>query len=103
MLPDLADDAATGVRGLPHRLGATGSSIAAAALLLGATAHAGLRAARAAVVGGLGGRRGRRRGPSARLVRRPARARGRGVAMFRAVIVVALIDVLLLIFSGRVV
>ena len=31
------------------------------------------------------------------------RARGRRVAMFRAVIVVALIDVLLLIFSGRVV
>lgn len=34
-LPDLADDAATGVRGLPHRLGAIGSAVAAA-LLLGA-------------------------------------------------------------------
>ena len=31
------------------------------------------------------------------------RAHGRPVAMFRAVIVVALIDVLLLVFSGRVV
>src|SRR4051794_25360724 len=37
VLPDLADDAATGVRGLPHRIGATGSQIAAAGLLLAAT------------------------------------------------------------------
>ena len=102
VLPDLADDAATGVRGLPHRLGATGSSIAAALLLLGATlalvfgppgppSWAGWAAGAAAVVvlpaGGYATRR----------------AKGRGVAMFRAVIVVALIDVLLLIFSGRVV
>ncbi|HVE64538.1 MAG TPA: UbiA family prenyltransferase [Mycobacteriales bacterium] len=35
-LPDLADDARTGVRGLPHRLGASGSVIAAAVLLSGA-------------------------------------------------------------------
>lgn len=37
VLPDLDDDAATGVRGLPHRLGAAGSRIAAATLLLTAT------------------------------------------------------------------
>ena len=37
VLPDLADDAATGVRGLPHRLGAGRSAAAAAFLLLGAT------------------------------------------------------------------
>jgi 4-hydroxybenzoate polyprenyltransferase len=37
-LPDLDDDAATGVRGLPHRLGRTGSSVAAAVLLLAVTA-----------------------------------------------------------------
>jgi len=37
-LPDLADDARTGVRGLPHRLGRTGSLGAAAVLLLAATA-----------------------------------------------------------------
>jgi 4-hydroxybenzoate polyprenyltransferase len=37
VLPDLADDARTGIRGLPHRLGATGSWIAAAVLLAGAT------------------------------------------------------------------
>ncbi|MBL7254498.1 UbiA family prenyltransferase [Paractinoplanes lichenicola] len=102
VLPDLADDAATGVRGLPHRLGATGSSIAAALLLLSATlalvfgppgppSWAGwVGAAAAVVVLPLGWYATRR-------------ARGRGVAMFRAVILVALIDVLLLIFSGRVV
>ncbi|MEV7429241.1 UbiA family prenyltransferase [Nocardioides sp. NPDC092400] len=36
-LPDLADDARTGVRGLPHRLGATASRAGAAALLAGAS------------------------------------------------------------------
>lgn len=102
VLPDLADDAATGVRGLPHRLGATGSQVAAAVLLLAATltlvlgpdgapSWAGVAAAAAAaVVLPLGWYAARR-------------ARGRPVAMFRAVIVVALIDVLLLISSGRVV
>jgi 4-hydroxybenzoate polyprenyltransferase len=102
VLPDLADDAATGVRGLPHRLGAAGSQIAAAVLLLAATltlvfgpagppSWAGLAAAVAAlVVLPLGWYAAKR-------------ARGRPVAMFRAVIVVALIDILLLIFSGRVV
>ena len=102
VLPDLDDDAATGVRGLPHRLGATGSTIAAAVLLLGATltlvfgpagppSWAGWSATAAAVVVlPLGWYAARR-------------AEGRRVAMFRAVIVVALIDVVLLIFSGRVV
>ena len=37
VLPDLDDDAATGVRGLPHRLGRTASRYAAAVLLLAAT------------------------------------------------------------------
>lgn len=101
VLPDLADDAATGVRGLPHRIGATGSTIAAAILLLAATltlvfgppgppSWAGIVAAVAAVVilplGWYAARK----------------AHGRPVAMFRAVIVVALIDVVLLILSGRV-
>jgi 4-hydroxybenzoate polyprenyltransferase len=102
VLPDLADDAATGVRGLPHRLGALGSSIAAALLLLGATltlvfgppgppSWEGWAAGAAAVVVlPLG-------------AYATGRAKGRGVAMVRAVIAVALIDVLLLIFSGRVV
>ncbi|MCB7137488.1 UbiA family prenyltransferase [Cellulosimicrobium marinum] len=37
-LPDLDDDAATGVRGLPHRLGRRGASVLAPALLGGAVA-----------------------------------------------------------------
>ena len=37
VLPDLDDDAATGVRGLPHRVGRTASRYAAAVLLLAAT------------------------------------------------------------------
>ena len=36
VLPDLADDAATGVRGLPHRLGARSSAAVAAAVLVAA-------------------------------------------------------------------
>ena len=39
VLPDLDDDAATGVRGLPHRIGARGSALVAfGALLVGALA-----------------------------------------------------------------
>jgi protoheme IX farnesyltransferase len=101
VLPDLADDAATGVRGLPHRIGSAGSQLAAAVFLLGATAAlvlgppgppswSGLAAGAAAlVVLPLGWYAARR-------------AEGRPVALFRAVIVVALIDVLLLVLSGRV-
>lgn len=101
VLPDLADDARTGVRGLPHRLGPAGSRGAAAGLLLAATvtlvvgppgppSWAGLSAVAAAVlVPAVGGYAGR--------------AEGRSVAAFRAVMVVALIDVVLLVASGRVV
>ncbi|GAA0544861.1 UbiA family prenyltransferase [Paractinoplanes ferrugineus] len=102
VLPDLDDDAATGIQGLPHRLGAAGSAAAAAFLLLGATltlvfgppgppSWPGWAAAAAAVVVL----------PIGWYVNQ--RAPGRRVGMFRAVIVVALIDVLLLIFSGLVV
>jgi len=38
VVPDLADDARTGVRGLPHRFGARGSLLIAAGLLLAVTA-----------------------------------------------------------------
>ncbi|WNB84399.1 UbiA family prenyltransferase [Cellulomonas sp. ATA003] len=37
VLPDLEDDAATGVRGLPHRLGRTGTSLVAPVVLVAAT------------------------------------------------------------------
>lgn len=102
VLPDLDDDAATGVRGLPHRIGASGSRLAAAGLLLGATV--------ALVLGPPGSPpwSGWAAGAAAVVVLpmgwyASTRARGRPVALFRAVIVVALIDVLLLIFSGPVV
>ncbi|WP_243709752.1 UbiA family prenyltransferase [Micromonospora sp. 15K316] len=105
VLPDLADDARTGVRGLPHRIGAAGSRVAAALLLLAATgtlvlgppgppSGVGLAAVFTAVVvpplSWYGGRGAARSG------RRP-------VAAFRAVMLVALIDVVLLVTSGRVV
>ncbi|MEU4336402.1 UbiA family prenyltransferase [Micromonospora lupini] len=105
VLPDLADDARTGVRGLPHRLGAAGSRAAAAGLLLAATAvlvlgppgppsALGLAAVgTAAVVPPLSWYAGR---SAARAGRRP-------VSAFRAVMLVALIDVVLLVASGRVV
>lgn len=38
VLPDLEDDAATGIRGLPHRIGRSGSSALAPLLLAGAAA-----------------------------------------------------------------
>jgi 4-hydroxybenzoate polyprenyltransferase len=41
-LPDLNDDAATGIRGLPHRIGATASRVVATVLLLGASAAVAL-------------------------------------------------------------
>ncbi|GAB3074828.1 hypothetical protein GCM10027186_33330 [Micromonospora schwarzwaldensis] len=105
VLPDLADDARTGVRGLPHRLGPAGSRLAAAGLLLAATvalvlgppgppSWTGLAAVAAAVavpaIGWYAGRAATGTG-------------GRPVAAFRAVLVVALIDVVLLVANGRVV
>ncbi|MET8548362.1 UbiA family prenyltransferase [Micromonospora zamorensis] len=105
VLPDLADDARTGVRGLPHRLGAAGSRVAAAGLLLAATAALVLgppgppsaigvaAVVTAAVVPPLSWYAGR---SAVRAGRRP-------VSAFRAVMLVALIDVVLLVASGRVV
>ncbi len=90
VLPDLADDAATGVRGLPHRIGAAGSRLAASALLLGATVTLVLGPPGAPSWSGWAA------GAAAVVVGRP-------VALFRAVIVVALIDVVLLISTGPVV
>ncbi|WP_425412937.1 UbiA family prenyltransferase [Micromonospora nigra] len=100
VLPDLADDARTGVRGLPHRLGPVGSRAAAAGLLLAATATlvlgppgppsgVGLAAVAVAVV-------------VPPLSWYAGRAATRPVAAFRAVMLVALIDVVLLVTAGRV-
>jgi heme o synthase len=97
VLPDIDDDLATGVRGLPHRLGATGSRVAAGTLLAAASVVLavgppgppgvlGIGAVVVAVVCAVGaGVVGRR--PGSR-------------AAFLGVIVVAAVDVALLIASG---
>ncbi|WP_199035447.1 UbiA family prenyltransferase [Glycomyces salinus] len=97
VLPDLDDDAATGVRGLPHRLGPNASQLIAAALVLTASvllafgppgppsalALAAVPVSAAVLAAGLiFGRRPRSR------------------AAFHAVILVALIDVALLLGTG---
>jgi len=93
-LPDLADDRAAGIAGLPQRFGTRGSWWAGAALLLTASAllgfgvrgwygPAGVAVALAALaVGAVAGRRTASR------------------AAFRVVLVVALVDVALLVLAG---
>ena len=92
-LPDVADDLATGVRGLPHRLGATPSRVLAAGLLVLGSAIAVLGPAGSpepwawvalavAVVLGV------------------VAMLGRGKVPFYAAIAVALVDVVLLVAVG---
>lgn len=102
-LPDLADDARTGVRGLPQRLGAAGSRAAGGALLAAATAvliagPAGPPAwwGWAALVGA-----GAVLGWGVRADRRAARAGNRTIYAFRAVMIVAVLDVVLLVAGAR--
>ncbi len=92
VLPDLADDAATGVRGLPHRLGARGAQVTAVVVLCTATAVIALGAPGIPVQAMV---------PALGLVAVLA-----GVALvtsgrtpFRAAIGVALVDVLLLVWA----
>jgi 4-hydroxybenzoate polyprenyltransferase len=97
VLPDLERDAVTGVRGLPQRLGAGGAQAAAALLLVGASAVLALGPpgpptwlglvvlAVAAVTLAVG----------LLLQRRP-----RSRAIFRAVMIVAILDVSLFVASG---
>jgi 4-hydroxybenzoate polyprenyltransferase len=93
VLPDLDDDAATGVRGLPHRLGPRVSRVLATALLLGASALA--------VAGPAGPP------PAWAWVALAASAAlagvalvGRGKAPFRAAVAIALVAVTLLVAVG---
>ncbi|HEX5740127.1 MAG TPA: UbiA family prenyltransferase [Pilimelia sp.] len=102
-LPDLADDARTGVRGLPQRLGRTRSRAAGGALLAAATAvliagpagppawwgWATLAGAGAVLAWG------------AHADRRAARAGNRTIYTFRAVMIVAVLDVALLVAGAR--
>ncbi|MEV0393085.1 UbiA family prenyltransferase [Polymorphospora rubra] len=103
VLPDLDDDGRTGVRGLAHRIGAARSRAAAGTLLLAATATlvfgppgppswVGLAAIAAAVVV---------LPASWYVARRAARRGDREVAVFRAFMLIALIDVVLLVVGGR--
>ena len=91
VLPDLADDAATGVRGLPHRLGARSSQALAVAVLVAAAlllvTGADLTAPVSALVLAL----------SAVLGAVALFARGR--TPFRAVVAMALVDVVVLVWS----
>ena len=102
VLPDLADDLDTGIRGLPHRIGsrasrsaAGGSLLAASAVLAfgprggpGLIAVAGVLVAVVAAAAMLGGEGSGRGG-------------GGSLDAFRAVLVVAAVDVLLLLSSGH--
>lgn len=95
VLPDLDDDAATGVRGLPHRLGTLGAALLAGASLAGAAIAiaVGIGADSPFALVGLG----------LSLVTSVAAVvlglRGSRWA-FRLVIVAALVDVALLVFAG---
>lgn len=96
VLPDLDDDAATGVRGLPHVLGARAGRFAAAGLLLASTVVIALGApvplwlAAGVPVAGLAVL-----GAGFRLGARPGSR-----APFRAVLVVAVLAVALLLAAG---
>lgn len=94
VLPDLDDDAATGVRGLPHRLGARGSTVLAGVALAGAAGAlaVGLGPTPLAIVG-----LGVSLAASAAAV--ALGLRGSRWA-FRLVLVAALVDVALLVLAG---
>lgn len=89
VLPDLADDAATDVRGLPHRWGATGSRVAATTLLVAASVAAVLGPRGAPPIAAW---------PALAIVAGLAvvALTGRGAWPFRAAIGIALVDVVLL-------
>jgi uncharacterized membrane protein len=113
VLPDIDDDLAGGVRGLPHRLGAAGSRRLAALLLLAATAvlafgpgKVGVLAVAAAIAGAVLVGLAFSERPRPLLVPadggtvRAARA-GSSRRAFRLVLVLAALDVALLIARGR--
>ncbi|MFC7756932.1 hypothetical protein ACFQY4_01625 [Catellatospora bangladeshensis] len=91
-VPDLADDAATGVHGLPHRLGARGSLLAASGLLLAATLTL-LAAARPPLWAGLAAL-----ATTAGLIVTGWYAAPR--TAFRALLAAAAVDLVLLVLSG---
>ncbi|MBB6628328.1 UbiA family prenyltransferase [Nocardioides sp. KIGAM211] len=93
VLPDLADDAATGVHGLPHRLGARWLPPVATGVLVAGSLVVALGAGigRPAVVAGL----------VVVLLLAAVAARSRGRAGFLSAVGIALADVVLLVLAGR--
>ncbi|MEE6272246.1 UbiA family prenyltransferase [Georgenia wangjunii] len=92
-LPDLAEDAATGVRGLPHRLGARASRVVAVVVLLAGSA--------VAVVGPAGPTPGWGWAVLAGLAALAVASLARGGRWpFRAAMVVALVNVVVLLLRG---
>jgi 4-hydroxybenzoate polyprenyltransferase len=100
VLPDLTDDAATGVVGLPHRLGRTGSAFTSAGLLLAATVVLSLGPSHGSVAvtaGGLTLAVLMVAAGSVAVLRGGAQATP---AMFRTAMGLALLDVTLLLVRG---
>ncbi|MEJ7795070.1 MAG: UbiA family prenyltransferase [Nocardioides sp.] len=91
VLPDLADDAATGIRGLPHRLGPTWAPVAAVAVLVAASVSVAVGTTSS----------WRIMGPALGLVAVLAVVAlvVRGQAPFRAAIGIALVDVMVLVWA----
>lgn len=104
VLPDLAQDAATGVQGAPHRLGESGASWATAGFLLAATLVLVFGRAAPPTIAGLAGLALAGSAlPAGWYAGHRARQRGqRPTALFRAFLVVALINVGLLVFGGAI-
>jgi len=98
VLPDLPDDVATGIRGLPHRIGARATALTAAALLLVASAVilVGPAGQPGAWSCGLFGAAVLVAGASARLAYRNPSSR----TFFGAIILIAALDLVSLAFSG---
>lgn len=92
-LPDLADDARTGVRGLPHRLGATWSRVLATVLLVGGSVAAVLGPAGAPATWTLAAL-------GVVLLLGVVALAGRGKTPFHAAMLIALVDVVLLVVVG---
>jgi len=98
VLPDFGDDAATGIRGVPHRIGARATALTAAALLLTTSAVilVGPPGQPGAWSWGLFGAAVLVAGASARLAYRAPSSR----IFFRAIIIIAALDLISLAFSG---
>lgn len=95
VLPDLDDDARSGIRGLPHRLGARGSRLTAAVLLVAATTVLAFGPPGPVAAYGVAVLAG------AAAVLPLTLRYGQGRTVFRVIMVVAVADVALFLLAGR--